>query len=319
VTKPLTSLLVHDLPAWRVTEAGHPVRITQERLEESVVVEATVELKVNGRTLLRFRCLPDRLDDLAVGFLASEGLIESPAQIRSLGVDPDCIRVEVDVALDSLMHFFETVTLVSGCGRGGSGDVGKNVVAIASQEQFSSETCLRLVRALQGSSAVFQATGGVHTAALGRGDGLLDVAEDIGRHNAVDKVIGRRLGRGGLGPGLGESFDPPTGGFVAANRPPRPGTTGPEFAAGIRQLTDGLMLLTTGRISGDIAAKAYRVGLPMVVSPSAPTTAAVELAERAGICLVGFARGRRLNVYSASWRLGLPTADGDPGREGKSE
>ena len=120
-------------------------------------------------------------------------------------------------------------------------------------------------------------------AAISKGDRLLDVAEDIGRHNAVDKVIGRAL-RNADGsaehPGLGQ-----------------------------------LMLLTTGRLSSEIAAKAYRVGLPVVVSRSAPTSRAVEMARQAELCLVGFARGRRLNVYSAPWRLGISAPGASSGED----
>jgi len=131
---------------------------------------------------------------------------------------------------------------------------------------------------LQRASPLFSSTGGVHLAALSRGDGLLDVAEDIGRHNAVDKVIGKALR------GAGQSADLPN-----------------------------LTLLTTGRLSSEIATKAVRVGLPVVISRSAPTSAAVELAREADLCLVGFARGRRLNVYSAPWRLGILEGGGASG------
>lgn len=283
----LSTILVRELPAWRVGKIGQASAASAsavERRSEQVVVEATVALTVNGRTLLRFSCLPARLDDLALGFLIDEGLIERPGQVRTLEVTPDEVRVEADIDFGKLVNFFESVTMVSGCGRGGSTSGPGTVAPVASRARLSPEECLAMMGELERASQLFKVTGGVHLAALSRGDGLLDVAEDIGRHNAVDKVIGRAL-------------------RLAGESPDRPSLK-------------ELMLLTTGRLSSEIAAKAVRVGLPMVVSRSAPTSAAVELAREADLCLVGFARGRRLNVYSAPWRLGI-SEDGARPRRGE--
>jgi len=290
MSKPTPLPIVVEVATWRLAglgvEAGEdaerPVRRT-----ERVVREATVALSVNGRTLLRFACLPNRLAELAVGFLASEGLIDTPDQVKAVEVAGDDIRVSADVPFDRFVQFFESVSMVSGCGRAGSSAGADQVPRVTSKTSFSPEVCLSMMRELERGSELFKATGAVHLAALSAGDGLLDVAEDIGRHNAVDKVIGKAL-------------------------------RGESGAAGLGDL----MLLSTGRLSAEIASKAVRVRLPMVISRSAPTSAAVELARNADLCLVGFARAHRLNVYSAGWRLGLGDRDGeaaspgDAGREG---
>ena len=121
---------------------------------------------------------------------------------------------------------------------------------------------------LERASALFRETGGVHAAALTDGRSLVAFAEDIGRHNAVDKVIGRCL-RAGV----------PLGSLAA---------------------------LSTGRVSANVLAKAARVGVPVVASHGAVTSRAIDLALAAGVTVVGFARGQRMNVYTSPWRLGLP-------------
>ena len=283
----LATILVREVSAWRLSQAApaaSPAGATAERRSEPVVVEETVALTVNGKPLVRLQCLPTRLEDLALGFLLDEGLVESPQQVKSVTLAENEVRVEAEVEFERLVEFFDSLAAVSGCGRAGSTAGAGLPAAVSSVTRFPPGACLAMMRALERASTLFRRTGGVHLAALSRGDGLLEVAEDIGRHNAVDKVIGgwARAAR-------------------AAGDPPRWGE---------------LMLLTTGRLSSDIASKAARMGLPLVVSRSAPTTAAVELSREAGLCLVGFARGRRLNVYSAAWRLGLSTPEAEPQTEG---
>lgn len=274
----LAAILVREVRAWRLSEvlpAAAPEEAVPERRAEPVVVEATVTVVVNGKPLVRFQCLPARLEDLALGFLLDEGLIDAPEQVKSVVAAGSEVQVEADVEFERLVKFFDSITAVSGCGRGGSTAGAGSPATVTSKARFQPGACLAMMRVLERASTLFRRTGGVHLAALSRGGGLLEVAEDIGRHNAVDKVIGA---------------------WVRAAR-----------AAGGTPRWGELVLLTTGRLSSDIASKAARVGLPLVVSRSAPTTAAVELAREAGLCLVGFARGRRLNVYSAAWRLGIST------------
>jgi len=265
--------LVRDVPVWRVGPPHPTDGPPGAEPRHAVVRESLVELVLNGRTLVRAACLPDALDDFALGFLVTEGLIDAPAAVSHLAVAEDRSRVDVraDVDPDRLVLFRERVAVSSGCG-GGMSAAAAALPTCTSAARFRPDDLLDRMRDLGGASTLFEATGGVHAAALTDGPTLLAVAEDIGRHTAVDKAVGRALSRG---------------------------VRLPEAA-----------LLSTGRASADILAKAVRASLPVVVSRGAATSRAVELAHAAGVAVAGFARGRRMNVYTAPWRLGL--AQGGP-------
>ena len=243
-------------------------RVGAEGESDTVIVERAVEIVLGGRVLVRVQCLPERLEDLAAGFLRTEGLIESPRAIAECRVAPDGGRIEVraDVDPDRLVLFRERVATSSGCGSGASAaaDV---LPVLASDAHFSPEDILARMKDLLQASALFRETGGVHAAALTDGRTLRAFAEDIGRHNAVDKAVGAALRQGA------------------------------DLAA--------LALLTTGRASSDIVAKAVRAGIPAVVSRGAVTSRAIELGRSADAAVVGFARGDRMNVYTAAWRFGF--------------
>ena len=247
------------VPVWRVGPGG---------AEHVVVEEAVVEITLNGRTLVRASCLPDSLEDFALGFLASEGLIRDASAVASLDVSADRSKIAVgaDVAPDLLVLFRERMAMSSGCGQGASG-AAAGAPAVESDARFSPEDLLERMKDLEHASALFRETGGVHAAALTDGKTLAALAEDLGRHNAVDKVIGRCLRQG-----------------VPLGR---------------------LALLSTGRVSADVCAKAARVGIPVVVSHGAVTSRAVELSLAAGIAVAGFARAHKMNIYTSPWRLGL--------------
>ena len=134
---------------------------------------------------------------------------------------------------------------------------------------ISAEDVFGLVKQFQHRSEVYRATGGVHSAALCRGRQILVFAEDIGRHNAVDKIFGRCL---------------------------------LEDIA-----TEGGVVVTSGRISSEILLKVAKRDIPLLLSKAAPTNLGVKLADDLGITLIGFVRGRRMNVYSHGWRV---AADG---------
>jgi FdhD protein len=244
---------------WRVGAAGE---------SDAVIVERAVELVLGGRVLVRIQCLPERLEDLAVGFLRTEGLIESPRAIAGCRVAPDGGRIEVraDVDPDRLVLFRERVATSSGCGSGASA-AADALPRLTSDARFAPEEIFARMKDLLQASALFRETGGVHAAALTDGRTLGVFAEDIGRHNAVDKAVGAALRQGA------------------------------DLAA--------LALLTTGRASSDIVAKAVRAGIPAVVSRGAVTSRAIELGRSADAAVVGFARGDRMNVYTAAWRFGL--------------
>jgi len=261
-----------DVPVWRVGPprpgaAGSPPR-------DAVIREGLVQLVLNGRTLVRISCLPLALDDLALGFLASEGLVDGPQAVWGIevasGADKVDIRASVDP--DRLALVLERLATSSGCG-GGASAAAQALPACASDACFGPEDLSQRMKEFEHASTLFRATGGVHAAAVTDGRAVEAMAEDIGRHNAVDKTIGRCLRQG----------------IPLARR----------------------ALITTGRLSADVLAKAARVGVPVAVSGGAVTTRAIELAAAADIAAVGFARARRMNVYTAPWRLGLvPRAGG---------
>ncbi len=262
---------VRPVPVWRVGPPGADASDCSAGATDDVIVERVVALSLNGRTIVRMSCLPEALEDLAVGFLASEGLIDGIDAIHELNVADGATRVEVRAGVDPdrLVRFLERLAASSGCGGGASSEPAA-LPRVAGDARFRPEDVSARMSDLVRASALFRTTGGVHAAAIADAEELAAVAEDIGRHNAADKTIGRCL-REGIDLG-------------------------------------GTMLLSTGRLSADILAKAARAGVPVVVSRGAVMSRAVELAEAAGVAAVGFARAGRMNVYSAAWRLGLADA-----------
>lgn len=239
--------------------------------EDVVVVEQELPIVVNGRPLVRLQCLPGRESDLAVGFLVTAGVLDLRERLRVVEFAQADGRVLIQADLEpGALDAFETrIGLGSGCA--GGLFAGDEPDALDCRRKFDmtfgmdAESILTLMREFRERSQLFAQTGGVHAAALVGEESLMDFAEDIGRHNAIDKVIG--------------------GAFR------------------LRRRLVQTALLTSGRLSLEIVLKARRAGIPMVVSPSAPTAAAVEAAKRSHIGVVGFARGRRMNLYAAGWRV----------------
>jgi len=243
---------------------------------DSVIAEARVELQVNDEPRrIAMLCLPRNLDALAVGFLRGEGICRSREDISDVVVDDDARRVVVtgDFDADALEAVYERWTWGSGCGGGGtSRDVdAPRYRRVGEGVPIAPEKLIELAGAFQKQQELWTRTGGVHACALAGADGIVLAAEDVGRHNAFDKVIGRALLDG-----------------VAL---------------------DDKLALTTGRLSAEIVSKAVACGLPMLASRSAVTALAVALAKRFALTLVGFLRGRRMNVYTHPQRI---AAGGNP-------
>ena len=246
-----------------------PVRhVAADGQTHSVIREELVQLVLNGRLLIRLSCLPEALEDLTLGFLVSEGLIESTDAVSEITLSPDRATVGIKAEVDPyrLVAFRRHLALSSGCG-GGASRVEDELPHCESTMRFDPADVSERMKELQHASALFRETGGVHCAAVTVGTELLAFAEDLGRHNAVDKTIGRALA---------ENVD-----------------------------LSRTAILTTGRLSADILSKAIRAGVPVVVSRGAATSRAIDLAAAANVAAVGFARGRDMNVYTAAWRLGL--------------
>ena len=235
-----------------------------------VAREFPLTIILNNQELVTLLCSPKDLNYLAIGFLFSEGLLESKDEIKKIIVDDQrgVVRVETkdDKALANELIFKRLIT--SGCGRGASfysaADVQKQS-KVESRMEISTGEVLSLVRDFQQHSQIYRTTGGVHSAALCDTKSILVFHEDIGRHNAIDKIFGECVLK-----------DIPTGERV---------------------------VVTSGRISSEILLKVAKRNIPIIVSKSAPTDLGVKLAHDLGITLLGFVRGKRINVYTNDWRI----------------
>ncbi|MEJ2690091.1 MAG: formate dehydrogenase accessory sulfurtransferase FdhD [Deltaproteobacteria bacterium] len=260
------------------------IRVSGDRayeFEDLVASEKAVTLLVNGISIVSLLCSPADLEALAVGFLLSEGLLTERKELLAIKVDEAAPTIEVTLGHlpENWEEAFHSKTLTSGCGKGitfTSTAALKAVEPVRSRLVVSPDAILELLKEFRSISTQFQQTGGVHSAALATEKKILFFAEDIGRHNAVDKLIGRA--------------------FLAA-----------------MPMTDKI-LLSSGRISGEIMTKVIRNRIPILVSRTAPTCMAVTEAEDYGITLIGFARHRRMNIYSHPQRLLLPDKISAPDR-----
>jgi FdhD protein len=245
---------------------------------DAVASEVALEVRLQGEPFAVIMRTPGADRDLAVGFLLSEGVIRGPADLARVEEtdSPDIINVRLSPSradvVPALLGERRNVAMNSSCGLCGRRTLESlNVAAppLASAWHVTRDVVLGLPHRLQPAQAVFAETGGLHAAGLFSTLGELhDSAEDVGRHNAVDKLIGRML---------------------QANRLP---------------LHDSL-LFVSGRASFEIVQKAFAAGIPLVAAVSAPSSLAIELAHGAGITLLGFVRGDRFNVYSHADRITL--------------
>jgi len=255
---------VEKVPILRLTEAG------KSHADDIVVRELPLTIILNNQELVTLLCSPANLDYLAVGFLASEGLLNGKDEIKKIMVDDQrgVVRVETieDNKQASELLFKRLIT--SGCGRGASfysaADIGGQT-KVESQTSISALEVLALVREFQHRSQIYRTTGGVHSAALCDTKSILVFSEDIGRHNAIDKIFGECI-----------LNDIPT-----ADR----------------------IIVTSGRVSSEILLKVAKRNIPLLISKSAPTDLGVKLASNLGVTLIGFVRGKRMNVYANHWRV----------------
>jgi FdhD protein len=276
-------------PGLRPTREVSVTRIAADgvtRTRDFAAAEEPLDVRLHGRSFAIIMRTPGEDRALAAGFLLAERIIRSAADIGAIEHcrHPDQSRAHhvVDVFLvggaaervPALLEQRRSVIANSSCGVCGRATIDELSADIPPLAMVSSMT-LATVRALparlRASQARFDETGGLHGAALFASDGaLVGSAEDVGRHNAVDKVIGASL--------LQDSVDDP---------PPSRGST----------------LMVSGRVSFEIVQKAWLAGVEIVSAISAPTSLAIELADSAGITLLGFVREKSLNVYTHSDRI----------------
>jgi FdhD protein len=272
----------------RVTIRRRVVRIVGSVVSEPVdtlVAEEPLEIRVAGRPLVVTMRTPGDDFDLAAGFLVSEGVVRRGADIAGirycLGATEDGVNTYnvVDVVLakgvpppdPSLERNFYTTSSCGLCGKA-SLDAVRTIAAWSVRDdavRIDPAVVTELPDRLRAAQRVFDRTGGLHAAGLFSADGrLLCLREDVGRHNAVDKVVGWALRDGQV--------------------PLR-----------------GALLMVSGRASFELVQKAVMAGIPALAAVSAPSSLAAELAADAGLTLIGFLRGSSMNVYAGAHRLGL--------------
>lgn len=254
------------------TEQFSVVKFTRKEstsTEVEVARELPVTIILNNRELVTLLCSPTELTYLAAGFLFSEGLLTGKDEIKRIMVDNErgVVRLETveDKELSQDVLFKRVIS--SGCGRGTSFYSAADATSqrVESRMKILADDVFALVTEFQHRSAVYLATHGVHSAALCHHKSILVFSNDIGRHNAIDKVFGRCL-----------LEDIPTSDRV---------------------------MVTSGRVSSEILHKVAKRAVPVVISMSAPTNLAVSLADSLGITLVGLVRGKRMNVYTHPERI----------------
>ncbi len=238
--------------------------------DDVVVQETPLTLYVNGREVVTLLYLGEHGEELALGFLRSEGFIRERADLVSWRADEGegVVRVDLRTAPAAVDRLLEKRTVTTGCGKGTTfyrALDGLQCRPVESDVEFSAGAVLRGMGELQRRSGLYRETGGTHNASLANRSGTLCFRTDIGRHNAVDMLGGWALMEG-------------------------------------RALADA-MLLTTGRISSEILLKVARMGAPVLASRSAPTALALQLAVELGVTVVGYVRNGRFNVYTHPRRV----------------
>jgi FdhD protein len=238
-----------------------------EEVSDTIIVEKPLKIYINEQFYTVMMCTPSEAIELTIGFLFSEGIISSMKSIESIEEKFDdrvCVILREDIKID----FDAIQATTSGCGKGSIQlrfIEGWGIETIQSNHEFSFKTISRLMKEFNCKSELFIETGGVHSCSICDNEGIVLFSEDIGRHNALDKAIGKAI-------------------------------------INNINLQDKL-IMTTGRISSDIIIKAVKAGIPVIISHSAPTNLALEIAESANLTVIGFARGFRMNVYCGAYRV----------------
>ena len=242
-----------------------------EVAEDYVIKEDKIEFFLNGKRFLSVMSIAQHQDAHLVGFLLSEAVINNFSDIESIIVSEDGLKVEViaNVSDEGYANLFKEKTLTSGCCIGVTGNAEKvfDCAFINTDYKVKAKDILSNMKLFNNSSKLFDNTGCVHKAELVLEDGTIFIAEDIGRHNAIDKVIG--------------------------------------LASMNKKDVKKSVLYATGRLSMEMVVKCVMHKIPIVVSKAAVTFQGIKSANEHGVTLVGFARGNKMNVYTHSGRINV--------------
>jgi FdhD protein len=245
---------------------------TSKRTTDYIAEEKPLHLFVNKTYWATILCSPTNLKEMAVGHLLSEGILKSTAEIDEVNLretEESCyvkLKDEVNVENRMKLSRLHARIVTSACGSGSPYQYTRKPTKIKSKLTVKAEVLFNSVNQLNFKAEIFRKTGGVHAAAIYKVDGsLVALAEDVGRHNAVDKAIG----------------------MAALNQA--------DFGE--------CFLASSGRLSGDVVFKAAKVGLPIIGSLAAALSSGIEMAEQANLTLAGFVRGKRMNIYTFPERI----------------
>ena len=234
------------------------------RILEPVVRENPVEIFLNGRKVATIACTGIYLDELAVGFLRSIGAIRTPEEITTITPSPEGSRVDVLTTGETPSGTVSTELFVLSSGAKTKGS-GKRKDRITSDTSLSAKKAIEFMEELLTSSRLHKETHGTHCSALADTERIIVLRDDIGRHNTIDML----------------------GGYALLN--------------GI-DCSDKI-IVKTGRVSSEIAQKAWTLGIPIMISHSVPTSEAIGILEDADITLIGHVRGKTFKVYSSERRV----------------
>jgi FdhD protein len=256
---------VSPVAAWIFNREGHGVERSQWLIKEEPVT-----LFLNGREIVTLLCAGHHLEELAAGFFYAEGILETRADLESLEVKEaeGTVAVTIRRDLSLLDHLWEKRTVTSGCGKGSLFYYSLDALLskpIEGSMRISASQILDRVEDLNRLSETYRRTHGVHNSAAADGDRILLFRDDIGRHNAVDMIVGH---------------------FFLNDIP-----------------LEDKILITTGRLTSEILIKAAKVRIPVLVSRNTATSLAVELARSLNITLIGYARAGKFTVYSGVDRI----------------
>ncbi|MCM3710997.1 formate dehydrogenase accessory sulfurtransferase FdhD [Sporosarcina luteola] len=243
-----------------------------EQMTDEVATEYPITVKLNGKELLTIVCTPEYIEDMVIGFLASERIIIDYTDIQEIRLEEDLGIVHIQTS--RTFPFFEQLQnkryITSCCGMSRQGFVFANDALTAKRMLqrnvvLTPQDCFALMEKMNNKADLFQQTGGVHIAALCDSQDFMLTRMDIGRHNALDKIYG----------------------YCFKNK----------------ITVKDKVIVFSGRISSEILLKVAKIGCEVVLSKSAPTELAVNLAEELGITAVGFIRGQSFNVYTHPERI----------------
>ncbi|GGB39866.1 formate dehydrogenase accessory sulfurtransferase FdhD [Virgibacillus dakarensis] len=250
---------------WKTTKYHHHLQTIEE---DEIARESAMTIVINGTQYATIVCTPNHLEELVIGFLASEGIIRSIGQMRALTIDD--VAGFAYVELVNTIEFTERTErwIGSCCGKSREfylkQDV-KTAKTITTRITISTDQALDLMKQFDYIAEAFDRTGGVHQAALAAGNGIISSFIDIGRHNALDKLYG----------------------FILQNK---------------LSMKDKCILFS-GRISSEVVLKVSKMGGGILLAKSAPTDLALKLADDLHITAVGFVRKNKLNVYTHDSRI----------------